>query len=493
MMNIAALLPKDSEKAADVYLSGQALADSAKRVLDHVLHQAEKDERDLAYYTPCRSEQARKQSGSYYTPVDVAQFFWNQYFDAGGISSPEQAITFVRQHRLIEPSCGSGVLVYALLAKLLDLGVPVEVMRDLDLHMVDFNSSALDYAKRQFAAINAALGADYFTPSFEHTDFLSYDGVKSVRPAIVFGNPPFVSNPKGATWKNTYADFVDRCLEAASPLAAMHFILPLSIAFSRDYSMLRKKLRAGHYTVFASHFDNIPDTLFKSGKPQSNNTNKANSQRCTILSAFAGAKHRLYCSPLHRWNAADRATLLAGPARFNDVTCYQLSDQFIRPASDAMAQYLQGQDFSYRLGDLIDDEGSMTLFVGSVARNYISVRSEAGSGVQEFSFLNRKDFYRFLGVIASDVFLQYWRSVGDGFHVTRSNILDFPVSPSLSALVDASLPKTKSMWSRRRNFLKTKLNSGTVVNSYDFSAIAPNFHRALPNETTTEQTSNGEQ
>ena len=491
-MNIAAPLQKDGKPPTDVFFSEQGLADGAKLILERVLHQAEKDERDLAYYTSCKSEQARKQSGSYYTPVDVAKFFWTQYFDANELSCPEQAAEFVRQHRLIEPSCGSGVLVYALLSKLIDLGVPLEVMRDLDLHMVDFNSSALEYAKRQFDLINSALGEEYFTPSFEHTDFLSYSGVQSTRPVIVFGNPPFVSNEKGATWKNTYADFVDRCLEVASPLAAMHFILPLSIAFSRDYSKLREKLRARRYRIFASHFDNIPDTLFKSGKPQSNNTNKANSQRCTILTAFSGAEHRLYSSPLHRWHTADRAPLLAGRPKFHNVTRYRLSDQFIRPASEALALYLQGQDLSYRLSDLLYDQGRQTLFVGSVARNYISVRGEAGSGVQAFSFHDRKDFYRFLGIIASDVFLEYWRSVGDGFHLTRSNILDFPVSSSLSALVDASIPRIKSMWARRRCFEKTKLNSGRVVHSYDFSVVAPNFNGALPQATTKEQTRNEE-
>lgn len=491
MMSVAVSLRNASKPPEFNLLSGQALADAAKFQLDRVLHQAERDERDLAYYTSCKSEQARKQSGSYYTPVDVARFFWNQYFDAAGIYGPDQAATFVRQHRLIEPSCGSGVLVYSLLAKLLDLGVPVEVMRELDLHMVDFNPSALEYAKRQFDALNATLGADYFKPVFEHADFLDYPGVKSLRPVIVFGNPPFVSNPRGATWKNTYADFVDRCLEVASPLSAIHFILPLSIAFSRDYKLLREKMRDGRYRIFSSHFDNIPDTLFKSGKPESSNTNKANSQRCTILTAFSSAEYRLYSSPLHRWNTAERATVLSSRARFYDVTGYQLTDQFIRPASDGIALYLQGQSYSHRLGDLLDDRGSHRLFVGSVARNYISIRGEACSGVQEFCLRNREDFYRFLGIIASDVFLQYWRSVGDGFHVTRSNILDFPVSDSLSVLVDASVPKIKSMWSRRRQFQKKKLNSGTVVHSYDFSAVAPDFQGVLP-RATKEQTRNEE-
>jgi len=486
-MNTVAPPREGSEQPADISPSAQPLEDEAKRVLDHILHQAEEDERNLAYNTVCKSERARKQSGSYYTPADVARFFWDQYFYAAGISSAEQAVTFIRQHRFVEPSCGSGVLVYALLSKLLSIGAPVEVLREIDLHMVDFNSSALDYAKRQVASINIALGEDYFKPSFEHTDFLDYAGLNSDCPVIVFGNPPFVSNPKGMTWKNIYADFVDRCLTVASPLAAMHFILPLSIAFSRDYAVLRDKLRVDGYTVFASHFDNIPDTLFKSGKPQSNNTNKANSQRCTILSAFSGVEHRLYCSPLHRWSATDRATFLARRTRFHDVTDYQLSDQFIRPVSDSIAVYLQGQDFSYRLGDLTDESGSHVLFIGGVARNYISVRGECGSGVHTFYFRDRVNFYRFLGITVSDVFFQYWRTVGDGFHLTRSAILDFPISNALSSSIDAFIPRVQSVWSRRHHFVKKKINSGIEIHSYDFSSGMPSLLDVLRKNETKEQ------
>lgn len=478
-MNIAAPLQKDKKQPANVSSYERTVADGAKMILDRVMHQAEKDERDLAYYTPCKSEQARKQSGSYYTPVDVARFFWNQFFDASNISGPEQATAFVRNHRFIEPSCGSGVLVYALLRKLLDLGVPLEAMHDLDLHLVDINAASLDYAKRQFSVINSALGADYFTPYFEHKDFLAYQSEKSSRPVCVFGNPPFVSNPKGAQWKNSYADFLDRCLEIAAPLAAIHFIVPLSIAFSRDYSALRIKLRSGVFSVYASHFDNIPDTLFKSGKPQSGNTNKANSQRCTIVTALANTEHRLYSSPLYRWSTSERADFLAGSPELYDVTEYRMTDQFIRPSSGAMARYLQHQQFAYHLGDLADNRGSHALYIGSVARNYVSVRGQAGSGVHIFRFNDRESFYRFLGIVASDVFLEYWRSVGDGFHVTRSNILDFPLSADLVTLVDVSMPRIRSMWARRQSCEKTKLNSGTIVRSYDFSAAAPSYSPAL--------------
>lgn len=491
-MTVAAALLTEIEVSTNAAVSDWKKKEAAEFLLERVLYQAEKDEHDLAYYTSCKSENARKQSGSYYTPVDVAKFFWNQFFFAKGIADAQSATGLLCTHRFIEPSCGSGVLVYTLLRKFLELGVSLEAMRDLDLHLVDVNDCALDYSRRQFSLINSTLGDVYFSPSFENKDFLIYDGMKSDRPIVFFGNPPFVSNPKGATWKNTYADFMDRCLQEATPLAAIHFIVPLSIAFSRDYSALRHKLRLQNFAVYASHFDNIPDTLFKSGKPQSRNSNRANSQRCTIISVLSAKEHRLYSSELHRWNTADRATLLNRQTHFEEVTNYRLGDQFIRPSSPEMARYLQCQKFTHFLGDLVQAKGRHNLYIGSVARNYISVRGEAADGVQTFTFNNRHDFYRFLGIIVSDVFIDYWRSVGDGFHVTRANIMNFPVSESLDALVEYSLPMIRRIWSRRQGFEKSKLNSGAIVRSYDFSGVAPSFNQALSHLLTVDQTDNEE-
>jgi hypothetical protein len=357
-------------------------------------------------------------------------------------------------------------------------------MRELDLHLVDVNAAALAYCERQFTFMNESLGHECFSPCFEHVDFLRYDGISSTRPLVIFGNPPWVSNPRGATWKNTYADFLDRCLEQAEPLAALHFIVPLSLAFSRDYAALREKFRARDLAVYLSHFDNIPDTLFKAGKPQNQNTNKANSQRCTIISAYTAPEHRLYSSKLHRWSAAGRATLLADTPHFEDVTHHRLGNQFIRPSSPDIARYLHNENVRYSLGDLVSDSGRHTLHIGAVARNYISVRGEAANGTHAFTFSDRNTFYRFLGLIASDVFMEFWRSVGDGFHLTRSNILNFPVSEPLHDLVDDALPKIQSMWRRRKRFEKTKLNSGTVVRSYDFSAAAPRLCAALSQAPT---------
>lgn len=441
-------------------------------VLDRLLQQAEDDERTLSYHTKCRSERGRKKTGSYYTPADVAEFFWRQFFSTLGIKSASDAEQFVVTRTLIEPSAGSGVLIFALLKHLIEFGVGPDALKLMDLRVIDINSAALKYIRNQVTTLNQILGTGTVVPRYEHTDFLRYRGNDIQRPIIYFGNPPFVTNSLGSRWKNMYADFLHRCLTGDNDTAAIHFIVPLSVAFSRDYKDLRDLLRDRRFTVYASHFDNIPDTLFKSGKPQSENTNKANSQRCTILSAHASKQHRLYSTQLHRWSVAERPGLLSRLPKFIETTDYALDHQFIRPVSPEISEYLQGVKNAYFLGDLSKKSGAYTLHIGSAARNFIPLRDGPGSGTNGFAFRSKTNFYKFLGLVTSDVFFDYWRSIGDGFHLTRTNITSFPVSGRLDTAVTAHIPRIRKLWRDRAAHQKMKLNSGSMVHSYDFSQVA---------------------
>lgn len=444
-------------------------------LLDALLAQAEADEADLSYHTECRSEAARRQSGSYYTPTDVADFFWAQFFYAQNIATRQQAESLVREHTFVEPSAGSGVLILALIKKLMSFGVDLRVLEAFDVHIVDINPGALRYIKRQFLALNEQIGQQLLTPHFHQTDFMDFKADNLLRRAVYFGNPPFVKNPRGSKWKNIYADFVAKCLDTRGQCAGLHFIVPLSIAFSRDYALLRERLRNEEYAVLASHFDNIPDTLFKSGKPQSANSNKANSQRCTILSAISSGKHFIHSTGLQRWNVSQRAKVLGSVPNYIDVSDYDLDNQFLRPKSKRIAQYLQADSFEYLLGDLSGGDEKHAIHIASVARNFIPIRGQGGSSVNTFGFGTAEEFYRFLGIVASDAFFDYWISVGDGFHVTKLNIRSFPVTRELNHAVTTALPKIKKVWKTREVYKKSKLNSGTVVSSYDFSKALPSL------------------
>jgi hypothetical protein len=283
-----------------------------------------------------------------------------------------------------------------------------------------------------------------------------------------------VSNPSGSSrWKNLFADFVDISLFHADRRGTLHFILPISVAFSRDFRELRKMLVASGQELILSHFDNIPDTLFKSGKPGHTNTNKANSQRCSILTLRPSATYRVLSTELHRWSKYDRASFLETVPSYHDVTDYQFDDQFPRPANRAVLMYLTENRTHTRLGDLLQPNGASELYVAAVARNFIGIRDTPGGGAHRLRFAEQDDFHRVLLLLASDLFFAYWRTVGDGFHVTKANILDFPVTPRLVDTTSAQLRSAKKLWAKRNQFIKSKLNAGQPTHSYDFTKAAP--------------------
>ena len=439
---------------------------------------AEQAEEGLSYASPCRSEQARKLSGSYYTPADVTRFFWNQFFGLRGIQTAESAADLIASHRFVEPSVGAGALFWGLLEKLLALGVPPSGVAAIRADLVDINGEALEFVGAQLQALERAWGVAFTGIALRREDFLAASFAPDSRPPLVFGNPPFVAGPPGARWKNIFANFLEAALGMAGTAGSVQLILPLSLAFSRNYAALRNRLRAHRGVVALSNFDNIPDTLFKSGKP-GHGANKANSQRCTILAAFPAAQRRVLSTRLHRWSRKERARVLSAAPDFVDVTQYASDGQFPRPAGASILRYLAVAGQSAGLGARIAPGGKFVLHVAGVARNYISIREEGGPGVHALAFGRREDFLKALMVLGSDLFLDYWLTLGDGFHLTKGNIHSFPIHGDLDARLDAALPSAAAVWQNRRRYQKSKWNAGKETRSYDLSGAFRSLHQPL--------------
>lgn len=437
--------------------------------LNQALQDAEEAERILSYVSVCGSERARKLSGSYYTPIDVARFFWNEYFHHSNLRTSSDAIAFVEEHKFVEPSVGAGALFFALLERLALAGLTPAQVSKINAELVDVNKEALEFIQEAIAKLEHSLAVDFSNLRFTRVDFRKADFAIEAKPIVFFGNPPFVANEKGASpWKNLFADFLDKCLYDAGETGSVHLILPISIAFSRDYRALRQKLCDRPRKVALSHFDNIPDTLFKAGKPFHDNTNKANSQRCSILTVLPSDSRILLSTKLHRWSKKERARILGISPQYLRVTDYRFDDQIPRPENLKILRYLKNAGDT-SIGNLIHDDGKYSLFVAGVARNYIGIREVAGSGVHELKFKRQVDFFSALNLLASDLFHDYWLTIGDGFHITKSNVFDFPISQRLSAALVSNLHRTKRVWNQRDAFAKSKMNSGVPTASYDFS------------------------
>jgi hypothetical protein len=116
-------------------------------------------------------------------------------------------------------------------------------------------------------------------------------------------------------------------------------------------------------------------------------------------------------------------------------------------------------------------EGRSIYSVASVARNFIGIREFTANESTSISIKtdSSNNQYILLQIFTSPIFYEFWRTLGDGFHVTTELLEKFPISPSLYHQCVKNVDIAKLMWMNRKKYLKTKLNKGKLINTYDFS------------------------
>ena len=117
----------------------------------------------------------------------------------------------MRKHHFVEPAAGAGALIFALFKRFLTLGITAEQLAEIELSIVDVNTNALAFVKKQLEVVSGGWGVSFNKVRLVRDDFLSADLSRGVKPYFFFGNPPFVANEKGRSpWKNIYADFLEK-------------------------------------------------------------------------------------------------------------------------------------------------------------------------------------------------------------------------------------------------------------------------------------------
>lgn len=406
----------------------------------------------------------------------MAQFFWAEFFKLTSDPSGRQMASFWAEHHFIEPSAGAGALIFSLLKEVLSRGLPPEELSSFDLTVIDINKDALAFVEKLFEQLSASWGIEFPNIRFINQNFLECALPVSPKKPFFFGNPPFVANERGGKWKNLYADFLERALVQGGDQGKCHFILPLSFAFSRDYEGLRSLALGTGKTLALSSFDNIPDTLFASGKPEHTNTNKANSQRCTILSVIPAERAKVLSTKLHRWRKSERAQLLSSSPTYHDISDCQWGNQFVRPENPQILQYITDNSNASRIRDFEVKDRPYQIFVASVGRNFIGLRDKCAPSLTRLAFESDQHFNVFLLLLSSDLFLDYWRTVGDGFHITKGNILDFPVSTDVYQRAQSFSSLASQLWADRDNYAKLKRHPRGITKSYDFSDAVPSLY-----------------
>ncbi len=440
-------------------------------VVDAIITQAEAAEVDLSVAGNSCSVAGRKESGSYYTPADVADHFWMQFFRFHKVRSANELRQLIRKTHFVEPSAGSGIFIFTLIRQALRFGLKPFELNQLRITVIDINFAALQFVSQRLCELEAEFEVSLGSIGLLQRDFLDWAAFSQSENVIFVGNPPFVANPRGSRWRNCYADFLEAMIDFPALSISISLILPVSICFSRDYSDLRLKIAKSGQGISAASYDNIPDCLFKAGKPESQNTNRANSQRCTILNIGGPDASVRESAPMIRWGTRERSRILSRAPQFQNISRYTFDGQIPRPSTDWILDYLDANAGGPLLRSFFSKSAKANFSIGTVARNFIGIRETQIRDATSMPIKadTEKDRLVVLQILGSSIFFEFWRSLGDGFHVTSDLIDRFPVSRELQASCLANLSVAQKMWDRRSDVLKTKLNSGRVIQTFDFT------------------------
>lgn len=437
-----------------------------KKQLLEILKEVENSEKYLTVDNMSFDE--RCLGGSFYTPLDVTPFFHNCFLkNVENFSINDSIINDV----FIEPSCGSGILFFSFLKELLDKGVSEEIITNINFYLFDINIECINFSKKILNDLELSIGKKFKNITFINQNFLLYDLQKLVSrntPIHFIGNPPYTKQSKKENgFPNSFGNFTLKCLENMNNNGSINFIIPISVLFSKNYSIIRNLLKENKMQVEVVSFDKIPDTFFKFGKPGNVNTNKSNSQAVCILTVINSSK-KYYCrsSKLNKWFTKDREKIFSIPSTIDmvDVTDYNFDCQIPRPENDTILNKFNDHDIFFK--DIIKSGGEYEIYIAKVARNFIGIREEIDAGSQILKFDNIGDFYLAITLLSSADFFSYWRTLSDGFHITKGLIYNYPLKKE--SLTKNAIDIGRSLWNSRLEYRVEKKNAGKLVKSYKF-------------------------
>ncbi len=313
---------------------------------------------------------------------------------------------------------------------------------------------------------------------------------------VIIGNPPYVSIRKidytssleeRLKLPDLYGYVLIRSLDLSSDNGRNGMIIPLSITFSRDFSLLRESLYVEGISWFSS-FDKSPASIFAGVN-----------QRCSI---WIGCKCKsieraCFSSPMYRWRSITRSCLID---RINYVKIAWKNNKVLgipKIHDTVLSKVLDIIDVrthkpSQRVFAL-PKETLLPLYFSSLACNFISVfKSEppcldahtleivSSSSIQKVNLHRKTNISSALAVLSGEIFFWYWLVRGDGFHLTIGNVSNFlKILEKLSPEYQEYLGMLGAcLHNRRYEALVFKKNAGKYVGNFNYQGQFPITRRS---------------
>lgn len=410
-----------------------------------------------------RDKQAKKESGQYYTPDDVAMVMSDWFESLVG-------------DNVCDVACGTGKLILTYLDTIGERKA-IELIRSGKLYLYDSDETALSICKTVLLLKYGKQLEPYIHAI--HCDFLSKT-INLPDNCKVISNPPYATvNVINSDWSKTnvathtkelYSMFMEKIIKQSTSSV---IITPYSFIGGSKFYSLRKIMN--NYNGFIVAFDNVPGNIFCGRKHGIFNTNTANSVRATITVVENKREHKGFrVTPLIRFKNEERSKLLK-----TDVLETFINDKY-QIVNEETPMYYK---CSKELNDILDTwkrESSKCLgdYVSQEAKNVISMPNTcryfttASNGLlhrngQIILNVENEDVFNYLYCLINSSFAYwYWRLYDGGITYSRKLLLSMPVFYDKLSADDKVFFRNiaTEMMGRSKQYSITKNNVGIQEN-----------------------------
>ena len=472
-----------------------------KKLLPYAFEILEYSEQELEQASKDRRSgiitKKKKQSGVYYTPMDVVKYMVN-----GCLDKLEHRQISLMNCYYVDYSCGSGVFLLQLLDSIIERNL-ITCYEDYytfvlsSLFGVDISEYAVECCRYMILqhCINHfyKCGINFRLPLLalrkniivaDATDMDAYYRYHSSFPkqfGCIIGNPPYVgtSNPEQQSIKsNLFIPFVYNLQKYSSKKSVCALVLPLAFSYNNQlgFREMRKSIEEDYAEWQIEHYDRSPDSLFGDDV-------KA---RACIVFRISGETHKVCSTGLMRWTSTSREHLLTTPKKLIDITEFSIVE-FVPKLACRLEKVVYAKILKQpnTLLDILQTQSFFSencIAVKGTAYNWICAYDHlppafnadgtpyVSKDLKLFSTNNEEERYFVLAYLNSRIAFWLWTIVGDGFHVT--NRLMSIIRFSKDTFVYNKLVLLGKAFSKLLiQYPTISINSGKTITSYDHNKL----------------------
>ena len=298
---------------------------------------------------------------------------------------------------------------------------------------------------------------------------------------VIIGNPPYVAKTKinyikdEETFKcsDLYGYVIRRTIDLLQNNGMHGFIVMHNLAFSRDFLDIRKILIKNSFPIWLSFFSRIPAGLF-SGNARVRNAIYIMKKECFAIQKF-------YTTRMHRWFDEQRTAL------FNNLLyseSFFVDNQIPMSENTLLLQAISNKNGLPLETLLQKNKSKYPLYFKKIGYNWLTVSDvpapcydTKGKDVSQDSacfYANSQESRDFLLLLLNGkFFFMKWVVLGDDFHVTNKDLLNFKFP--YQKLSETEKNKITALAQEYRKELpKTvqyKKNAGMNVGTYNTSKL----------------------